>query len=287
MPSLSSKIFLDGGDPQETKKASEMMMAHFGKPLDGQTTNPSLIAKNLINNQQITQEHALAEYKSIVRKMSRIIPDGSISIQVFANEQTTVQEMLDQARDRATWIPNGSIKVPCTQVGLETAETICQEMPINITLAFSQAQAAAVYEATRKTKFPVFISPFVGRLDDRGENGMQTVENMLKMYEDSAAGKDSHVQVLTASVRSLNHHLYALQLRSPIITTPLKVFEQWAKEGYPIPTKDYKYPTGTFSPIPYQNDIVLGKPWQEYNLSHDLTRDGLAKFYADWMGLFV
>lgn len=111
--------------------------------------------------------------------------------------------------------------------GLKTGEA-CVEMAINITLNFSQSQAAAVYEATKGAKFPVFISPFVGRLDDKGENGMQVVDNIIKMY---AAG-DKHVEVLTASVRTIDHILYAFQLQSNIITIPLKVFKQWSDLGF-------------------------------------------------------
>lgn len=286
---LSSKIFIDGGEPSETKKASEMMLAHFGKPLDGQTTNPTLIAKNLANrkptteNQQpITQEAALDEYSRIVTEMSEIIPKGSISIQVFADGKTTAEEMLIQGRDRNKWIPNASIKYPCISAGLKAASIACREMPINITLVFSQSQAAAVYEATKGAKFPVFISPFIGRLDDRGENGMQVIENILKMFEKS----DKHVEVLTASVRTLDHFLYALRLGSPIITTPLKIFQLWADGGYQIPDESYHYPTENLKPIPYRQDVTLGQSWQSYDIYHPLTQAGVARFYSDWMGLF-
>ena len=166
MSDLVSKIFIDGGEPAETKKASEMMMAKFGKPLDGQTTNPTLIAKNLSNRQlktdnrqPITQEAALSEYKRIVQEMSSIIPDGSISIQVFADEKTTAEEILIHGRARNRGIKNASIKYPCTSAGIKAASIACREMPINITLVFSQSQAAAVYEATKGAKFPLFISP--------------------------------------------------------------------------------------------------------------------------------
>jgi len=306
MPTLPSKIFIDGGEPQETRQASEMMQKQFGKPLDGQTTNPSLIAKKLVTGDKeqvtgksngeisrvtshvspITQEQALAQYKRIVQEMSSIIPSGSISIQVFADADTTAEEMLLQGRERMKWIPNASIKYPCTSHGLKAASVACKEMPINITLAFSQSQAAAVFEATKGASFPVFISPFVGRLDDRGENGMQTIENILKLYNPPAGGGDGHVEVLTASVRTLDHFLYALKLQSPIITTPIKVFQLWADGGYQIPNDSYVYNPGTLKPIPYDETITLGVPWQGYDLYHDLTESGVSRFFSDWMGLF-
>src|SRR4030042_6579911 len=149
MAKFSSKIFIDGGEPPETRQAKELLGF-----LDGQTTNPSLIAKNLINREEsritnqesgikLTEEEALKEYQRIAQEMSTIIPEGSISIQVFANQETTAEEMIIQARARHLWIPNSSIKLPCIPEGLKAAEVVCQEMPINITLVFSQSQAAA------------------------------------------------------------------------------------------------------------------------------------------------
>lgn len=279
---IPAKIFIDGGVVEETRQAKEMLGY-----LDGQTTNPSLIAKNLASRSggKLSADEALGEYKRIIREIHTIIPHGSISIQVFADKNTKSSEMLQQARDRISWIPNGSIKLPCTTEGLKAAQTACQEMPINITLCFSQSQAAAVYEATRQAKYPVFISPFVGRLDDRGENGMQAVENILKMYNPPDGQGDGHVEVLTASVRSLDHILYALQLQSQIITIPFKILTEWVSSGLKTPDEHYTFHPGNLKPIPYREDISLGKPWQEYDLHHDLTDTGIEKFWSDWMGI--
>jgi len=284
---FSSKIFIDGGVPGETREAKKLLGY-----LDGQTTNPTLIARNLkakMVNIALTPEVALEEYRRIVMEMSKIIPDGSISIQVFADRKTKSNEMLQQARERHQWIPNSSIKFPCTREGLKAAELACREFPINITLVFSQSQAAAVYEATKEAKYPVFISPFVGRLDDRGENGMDIVANILKMYEKgdppphkASARRGGHVEVLTASVRNVDHILYALQLGSDIITIPFKVFKSWADEGFRKPKKDYVYSLPQLKAIPYQKSITLGKNWQEYDLHHDLTDKGIQSFWNDW-----
>lgn len=275
----SSKIFIDGGSADETQEAKNLLGY-----LDGQTTNPSLIAKNYSQNsggKKLTNDEALSEYKRIVQKMSAIIPNGSVSIQVFANEQTSAEDMLKQARERMRWIPNASIKFPCIPEGLKAVEVACKEMPVNITLVFSQSQAAAVYEVTKDAKHPVFLSPFVGRLDDRGENGMQLIENILKMYEPG----DGHVEVLTASLRGVDHILYALQLGSEIITCPFKIFQDWASKGFSRPDNSYMYPADNFKAIPYRENVVLGKNWQEYDLIHDLTASGLSKFWQDWTGL--
>lgn len=278
-PRMPSKIFIDGGVVSETQKAKDRLGY-----LDGQTTNPTLIAKNLassIGGKKLSEEEALGQYKKIVQEISQIIPDGSISIQVFGNKDTSADDMLQQARDRLTWIPNASIKFPCVPAGLEAASKACMETPVNITLVFSQAQAAAVYEATKGAKCPVFLSPFVGRLDDIGENGMQVVENIIKMY----ATGDKHVEVLTASIRSIDHILYAFYLKSDILTIPFSVFEEWGNQGFGFPTGAYKYDRPSLKPIPYDESTVLGKSWKDYDLSHALTDKGLARFWDDWMGV--
>lgn len=294
MNKLPSKIFIDGGSPDETREAQKLLGF-----LDGQTTNPSLIAKNYTvksGGAKLSEAQALDEYKRVVQEMSAIIPDGSISIQVFANQETKAEEMIRQARERTSWIPNHSIKFPCIHEGLKAVEEACKEVPVNVTLVFSQSQAAAVYEATKGAKFPVFISPFVGRLDDRGENGMQVIENIKKMYNGgdppssrqnvgTSARRSKHVEVLTASLRGVDHILYALKLGSEIITCPFKVFKTWADGGFTSPDSSYMYPSQNLKAIPYREDLVLGKPWQEYDLTHDLTSTGLAKFWEDWNSL--
>lgn len=276
-----SKIFIDGGDPLETDD-----IKHLLGFLDGQTTNPTLIARNLKakleKGKKLTEENALEEYKKIVQAMNKTVPDGSISIQVFADCDTTAEEMLLQARERRLWISNASIKFPCTKEGLKAVKSACKEMPVNVTLVFSQAQAAAVYEATRGAQYPVFLSPFVGRLDDRGENGMELIANILRMYQ---AG-DGHVEVLTASVRNLDHLLYALKLKSNIITTPFKILKEWKEKKLIIPKENYVYPVKDLKPIPFMEKVSLGKKWEEYNLDHDLTDKGVTSFWSDWTGLF-
>lgn len=281
MHKYPSKIFIDGGDPMETDEIKRLLGA-----LDGQTTNPTLIAKNLKAKmkmgKKLTEEDALEEYRKIVQAMNKTIPDGSISIQVFADQETEAEEMLLQARERRLWISNASIKFPCTKEGLKAVSIACREMPVNITLVFSQAQAAAVYEATRGAQYPVFLSPFVGRLDDRGENGMELIKNILAMYHTG----DGHVEVLTASVRSLDHLLYALQLKSNIITSPSKILKEWKEKRLIVPKDSYVYPVKDLKPIPFEENIILGEKWEEYNLQHDLTDKGVTAFWSDWMGIF-
>lgn len=275
-----SLIFIDGGDPEETAKAKELLGY-----IDGQTTNPSVIAKNphikerLQKGEKFTEEELFSEYKKIIQEIAKITP-GPTSIEVYADFNTKAEEIIRQAREMVSWIPNAYIKIPIIHEGLKAASELCTEMQLNMTLCFSEGQAAAVYEVTREAAYPLYISPFAGRLDDRGENGMDLVANIISLYE----ATDKHVKVLTASVRSLNHLLYALKLKSPAITIPFKVFKEWADKGFPIPTLAFVYDRPDLKEISY-SQINLDQPWQSYNIKHELTDKGIAKFVEDWKKL--
>lgn len=277
---LKTKIFLDGGDPGETRELIKLLGF-----LDGQTTNPTLISKNpeargrLERGEKFSEEEIYAFYHNVVKEISGMIPQGSISIEVYADKSTAADRMLTQGKEMFSWIPNAHIKFPTTKDGLEAAETAVKEgLRINMTLCFRQEQAAAVHAATiGASRGDVFVSPFIGRLDDRGENGMDIIANIIKMFSNG----DRHVEVLTASVRSYDHMLYALQLGSDIITAPYMVLKEWGDKGLPLPGVDYRYSTAHLKAIPYE-EIDLSKGWQEYDISHELTEIGMEKFSADW-----
>lgn len=280
-----SKIFGDSGDPEETVK----LVSALGF-LDGQTTNPSLVLKNpeaqarLAQDKKFSSPELLEFYKGVVQRISAMLPDGSISIEVYADRSTGEDVMLRQAREMFSWIPNSHIKLPITRAGLAAAEKFVAEGGrVNMTLCFTQEQAAAVYAATCGAKRgDVFVSPFVGRLDDRGENGMDLIKNILAMYR----GGDGHVEVLTASVRSLAHHLYSLVLGSDIITAPVKVLTEWAEKNMPVPDAGYVYDSGSLSPIRHK-ELNIEKPWQEFDIFHELTDKGIDRFASDWNSLIV
>jgi transaldolase len=176
-------MLVDGGDPEETLRIKSLLGF-----VDGQTTNPSLIAKNPEIQQLIASGHTLSseeeknEYRKIVQSISPLVGDAGVSIEVFADLNTTAEEMLAQGQEMFSWIPNAYIKYPCTREGLRAAQiSVPKSIRVNMTLCFSQEQAAAVYAATRGSKQPVHVSPFVGRLDDHGEDGMDLVRNIKKI----------------------------------------------------------------------------------------------------------
>ncbi|MGZ3536765.1 MAG: transaldolase family protein [Thermodesulfobacteriota bacterium] len=280
---LKTRIFLDGGDPEETREIIRLLGF-----LDGQTTNPTLISKNpsarnrLEKGEKFTRKEIIDFYQETVREISKLIPQGSISVEVYADHSTLAEAMLSQGKEMFSWIPNAHIKFPTSQEGLKAAEQAVKSgMRVNLTLCFSQEQAAAVYAATRGAKRgDVFVSPFIGRLDDRGENGMDVISHILQMYRKG----DGHVMVLTASVRKMDHLLYALKLGSDIITGPFQVLKEWGEKGLPMPGDDYIYRPGSLKSIPFK-EIDLTKNWQSYDIRHELTDKGMERFSADWNAL--
>jgi len=275
---------VDGGNPQDTVQVRGLIGF-----VDGQTTNPTLIARNPEVRQLISSGHKfstkeeLDEYKKIVQAISPLVGDAGVSIEVFADFDTTGEQMLAQGRDMFSWVPNAYVKYPCTREGLRAAQMSVREgIRVNMTLCFSQEQAAAVFAATKGSNKPVYVSPFLGRLDDRGENGMDLVRNIKKMYE---AG-DGHVHVLAASVRTLNHLLGAFALQAELATAPSKGWEEWAAASFPLPEKDFVYKGvdkigNQLRPIPYKS-VDLNLPWESFDIRHELTTKGIQQFVSDY-----
>jgi transaldolase len=280
---MKTRLFLDGGNQDETKA----VLKQIGF-LDGQTTNPTLISKNPEARKRLEQGNKFSKteiftfYRGVVNILSGLMPEGSISIEVYADSKTSSEEMLKQGKEMFTWIPNAHIKFPTNREGLKAAQQAVKAgLRVNMTLVFSQDQAAAVYAATRGArKGQVFLSPFIGRLDDRGENGMDLIANVVRMYQKG----DGHVEVLTASVRNIDHFLYALKLGSDIITAPYEMIKVWGENGLPIPGNEYHYDTKGLKAIPFL-DLDLSKSWESFDIHHDLTDKGMEKFSADWNAL--
>jgi transaldolase len=284
-----TEIFLDSANPLETQSADRLLKSHGLPGVQGQTTNPSLLKKYIegsetLKKKKLAHPDVLALYGDTVKAIAAIIR-GPVSVQVIADNSTSADEMLTQARNYRLWIPNAVVKFPCTKTGLTAAEIFCREGPVNITLVFSQSQAAAAYAATKNRgtdpegkPYDVFVSPFIGRLDDRGEKGMDIVANILAMYK---AMGDGHIKVITSSIRNLLQLQYALKLNSPAATVPLSVLDEWAASGCRVPDDTFIYDPQGLTEIPYR-EIMLEDSWQAYDLNHDLTDSGVSKFYTDW-----
>ena len=273
---LNTKIFIDSGNPKDTREAIKVYSL-----LEGQTTNPSLVAKNpdllkkLENGKQLDLTE---EYKSIIIEINQILPKKSISIEVYADQLTTPEEIIEQALNFNKWVPNSFIKVPLTRSGILAAQQLIQlNININITLNFSLEQAYALHLACNKLLIEygteMYISPFIGRLDDNGESGIQTIINIQKLYKKL----DSRIQVLAASIRSFESIQEVISNNIDIITIPPKFFTN-ELVVYLHPNQNYLKSEN----IDLNSFINETNNWEELNIQHNLTDSGLEKFANDW-----
>jgi transaldolase len=191
------KLFVDTGRVEEVRKAAEWGI------VDGVTTNPSLIAQ------------AGRGFKETVLEICSILPNGSISAEVVG---TTVEDILREGREIASWSPNIVVKVPMTPAGIAATRQLTREgIRVNMTLVFSPTQALLAAKAGA-----TYISVFVGRVDDVASEGMRTIEDAVQIVENY--GFDS--EVLVASIRHPMHVVEAARLGAHIATMPFKVMEQ-------------------------------------------------------------
>ena len=212
--------------------------------------------------------------------MRELLPDGSISIEVYADQYTSAEDMFEQATIMNQWISGAHIKLPITSEALKAARMcIDAGMKLNMTLCFTQQQAAAVYAATLGAKpGDVFVSPFIGRLDDRGQRGMNLIRNIVRMFEESG---DGHVQVLAASARHTDHVAAAIAAKADALTAPLAAWEQWVRAGKPEVAMNEQE---ELDQIPYET-VDVEASVDSYNIQHDLTDAGIERFANDWNAL--
>lgn len=190
------KIFIDSADIEEIRE-----VASWGI-LDGVTTNPSLVAKTGRGF-----DSALADICEVV--------DGPISAEVVSTE---CEGMVEEGRRLAAIHPNIVVKVPMLVEGLKATKCLSGEgIKVNVTLVFQPAQGLLAAKAGA-----TYISPFVGRLDDIGEDGMEMVATLCDML----ANYDYAAGVLVASVRNPTHFIRAAQMGAAVATCPFNVLEQ-------------------------------------------------------------
>jgi len=188
------KIFLDTANIDEIREAAKTGI------LDGVTTNPSLIAK-----EGKAFEDVIAEICSLV--------DGPISAEVVSED---TEGMIAEARHLSGLHDNIVVKIPLTREGIGAVSVVSQEgIRTNVTLCFSPLQALVAAKAGA-----TMVSPFTGRLDDIGHDGMEICEEIVQIYENYGYT----TEVLVASIRSPKHVLEAALMGADIATIPTKVF---------------------------------------------------------------
>ena len=210
------KFFVDTADLGEIKELAATGL------LDGVTTNPSLVAK------------AGGNFLDTIAKICALVP-GPVSAEVTA---TQADQMIAEGKKLAAIAKNVAVKVPLTWDGLKACRALSQGgSKVNVTLCFSATQALLAAKAGAS-----FISPFVGRLDDVGQDGMQLIADICAIYRNYS--DTIHTEVLVASIRHPIHLLQAAKLGAHVATIPPDVLKK----------------------------LVL----------HPLTDKGLAAFLADW-----
>jgi len=191
------KFFVD------TAEISEIRELALTGLLDGVTTNPSLIAKS---GRKILD---------VIAEICEVVP-GPVSAEVAATEY---EQMLKEAAVLRKIAKNVAIKVPLTPDGLRACYALSQEgVMVNVTLCFSAAQALLAAKAGA-----AFISPFVGRLDDIGQNGMELISDIVQIYNNYPAFK---TEVLVASIRNPIHLIEAAKMGADVATIPPSVIKQ-------------------------------------------------------------
>jgi len=202
------KFFIDTANIDEIKEAHSMGM------VDGVTTNPSLIAKEG------------REFEEIIKEICDIV-DGPISAEVISID---TEGMLKEARRLAKIHKNIVVKIPMTVDGLKTTRTLTEEgIKTNVTLAFSPLQALMAAKAGA-----TYISPFVGRLDDLAQEGLVLVEQIVEIYSNYAFD----TEIIVASVRNPLHVLDAALIGADIATIPFNVLGKLA--AHPLTDKGLK-----------------------------------------------
>ena len=192
------RIFLDTANIEQVKKAARLGI------IGGVTTNPSLLAKE-----------STSEYETVTKKICAIV-DGPVSVEVIAED---AEAMIKEARVKASWAPNVNIKIPITADGLRATAVLRKEnIKVNMTLCFSANQAllGALAGAT-------YVSIFVGRLDDIGQDGMQVVDDVLAILDNYP---DLDTEVIAASIRHPLHCTAAALAGAHIATVPYGVLMQ-------------------------------------------------------------
>ena len=191
------KFFVDTADTEEIRELSDTGL------LDGVTTNPSLVAKTG------------RDFIEVIKEICDIV-DGPVSAEVGA---TDFETMLEEGKRLAGIAENVAVKVPLTMAGLKTcSQLVKQGTQVNVTLCFSPAQAILAAKAGA-----TYISPFVGRLDDIGQDGMNLIGDIVQIYNNYT---NLNTEVLVASIRNPMHIVNAGLMGADVCTIPPQVLKQ-------------------------------------------------------------
>lgn len=293
-----TKFILDSGNPQEYRDTSHLATQH-NSMIWGSTTNPSLVAKQL-SGKKLTIDQAFALQKELVMEILEIVP-GAVSAEVYADVHTTAEEMIEQGREIGEWHERVVVKLPTTIEGFKARTALrAENILTNNTLVFSQQQIFAIclhekiilQTATPSAKaYPSFISPFVGRLDDIGQNGMDLVENGMKI---KGLFPTISLWMLEASVRTHEHMTRGIEIGTELITAPAKVYQEYFSGSTPMPTEakslqsiPYWQPSEALLSISTMDEFMEAIQSHTLDIRHELTDKGIIRFVEDWKAILA
>jgi transaldolase len=189
------KFFLDTANVEEIRKAAELGV------VDGVTTNPTLIAKEG------------KPHKETIKEIAKIMK-GPISVEGNA---CTCDEILKEAEEFAKWSTNVVVKIPMTKEGIKAVRILAKKgIKTNVTLVFSANQALIAAKAGA-----TYVSPFIGRLDDNGQVGMDVIRDIVQIYDNY----NFETEIIVASIRHPIHVLESAKAGAHVATIPAKVLE--------------------------------------------------------------
>jgi len=209
------KFFIDSGQITEIEKAVQTGL------IDGVTTNPSLVAKSGL------------KHEDLLLRICEII-DGPISAEVISTE---CEEMIAEGVKLSSLHKNIVVKLPLTTDGLKACASLTQKkIKTNVTLCFSVMQALCAAKAGA-----TYISPFVGRLEDIGQRGMELIDEIKLIYDNYGF----KTQILVASIRTVDHVIQSAQIGAHVATLPYSVFSKFldhplTKSGLEAFLKDHE-----------------------------------------------
>jgi transaldolase len=193
------KFFVDTADVAEIREVAATGL------LDGVTTNPSLVAKSG------------RDFRDVIKEICSIV-EGPVSAEVTALE---TDAMVAEGQSLAKIAGNVAVKVPLTWDGLKACRVLAQSgLKVNVTLCFNANQALLAAKAGA-----AFISPFIGRLDDAGQDGMELIEEIRHIYDNY----DFNTEILAASIRTVNHVKYAALAGADVATVPVAIMKALVK----------------------------------------------------------
>ena len=212
------KIFIDTANIEEIKKANDWGI------IDGVTTNPTLVARQG------------KDFRTLIDEILNIV-DGPISVEVIS---TDAEGMVKEALETSQWSENVVVKVPITPEGLKAVKTLNdKDIKTNATLIFSVNQALLAAKAGA-----TYVSPFIGRLDDLGQDGMQMVRDLVDIYKIY----DIKTEIIVASIRHPLHVIETAKTGANVATIPFEVIE-----------KMFKHPLTDIGLESFLNDWKKGK----------------------------